>query len=70
MPTQGISNTSAHHATALRDRFEGGTAAARVRLAEHDVVGAGFGGDHGVVPGLQPAAAGDARRLERRDCAP
>ena len=55
---------------ALRDGVEGGPPAGRVRLAEHDVVGAGFGCEHGVVPGRKPAAAGDARRLERRERRP
>ena len=50
----------------LGDGVEGGPAAGGVRLAEHDVVGASFGGEHGVVPGRESAAAGDARGLERR----
>ena len=37
------------------------------RLAEHDVVGAGFGGEHGVVTGLKSAGAGDALGLEALD---
>ena len=55
---------------ALDDRVEGAAAAGGVRLAEHDVVGAGFGGEHGVVPGREPAAAGDARGLERGERRP
>ena len=50
----------------LDDCAEGRPMAARFRLAEHDVVGAGFAGEHGIVPGRKPAAAGNARRPERR----
>ena len=44
--------------------LEGGPAA--VRLAEHDVVGARFASQHGVVAGRESAAAGDTVGLERR----
>ena len=57
---------SAHHATRSATASKEGRSPLVSGLAEHDVVGAGFGGDHGVVPGRKPAAAGDARRLERR----
>ena len=36
-------------------------------LAEHHVVGAALGREHGVVPRVQAAAAGDARRLQPFD---
>ena len=37
------------------------------RLAEHHVVGARFAREHGIVAGGEPAAAGDALGLERRE---
>jgi len=40
--------------------------AVRIGLAEHDVVRALFGREHGVVTGIEAAASGDAVGLERR----
>ena len=51
---------------ALLDRGEGWPRTGRVGLAEHDVIGAGLGRDHGVVAGRKPAGAGDALRFEAR----
>ena len=63
-PTQGSSNTSAHQATRSSTTREGGALAGGIRLAEHDVVGAGLGGHHGVVAAGKAADAGDALGLE------
>src|SRR5438046_2520424 len=50
----------------FHDRVERRSMAARLRLAEHDVIGAGFPREHGVVPGGKSAATGNPCRFERR----
>ncbi len=63
-PTQGISNTSAHHATRSSIAAKAGACSSGVRLSEHHIVGVFLGGGHGVMPAGQPAHAGNAFGLE------
>ena len=62
--TQGTSKTSAHQATRSTIAVERRPRAVGC-VAEHHVVGAALGRDHGVVAGGEAAAAGDPRGLER-----
>src|SRR5262245_64380915 len=48
-------------------RIERRTVLALVGVAEHHVVSASLRSQHGIMAGLQAAATGDARRLERAE---
>src|SRR5436309_10975906 len=47
----------------FHDRVERRSMAARLRLAAHDVIGAGFPREHGGVPGGESAAPGNPCRV-------
>ena len=64
MPTQGHSKHLGPPGDTFLDRFESRSHARGVRFAEHHVVGALLGREHGIMPCRQSAGARDALRLE------